>query len=787
MPPIIDAGRLAADNGVQPHLDAPPTPFRQCVIIRLCATFLFFFVAWMPVSATPGPDRGNASSGISLLFHGSLRGTLRHEGSLLLARAAGTASASRQAKADLLYLCNGNMLGPSFSSSADGGAWVMESLAAARVDALVPGPYDLFAGEQNFWNLVAGASFPVVWTNLSPVASAGTASTAGSVGRLGIEPWARFHRGETAIRLFGLISPDILRTWPGWPSSLQTRAPADCLASAAIEAGPASWTVVMGTLDPREAIELLRKFPWIDILIVNPGTSEDPIEDLGFEYGLLDGRRLFWTQPPGICMGLVEGRRDAGRLELQSRRLFLDADACEDPVLAVRLAAFEEEVSRRGQKPLRTLSPDELASFPETLVAGLCFELDAEVGLLPAAGIKALPQGNDLTTGDVRRAYPYADRVAVVPVTGKVLEALWKSRLPPSAGGQGLILTGLRMSRKTLLINGRPVNPTETYRLATVEYLSRGGLDLLPNTGAAGIGQETFNAVLTRHFSRDFRGGRLTALDRHARRPILKHHTSVGVSYNDTGFGGSAPSYKTPEKGGFFMGRDVPGLVGKPHRTLDLLLNWKTTFSEVDHDWIFRGENTVTERDGERTIDRSKLIFRWSRVRKLERYPQPFVEISTLRPFGTSQASEGKPPLFIQSMAGWQWRGSPSLKFLAGIIHMVRQSWPAKPRNTGLEIRYDFEATLKNRWSFASDLGFFATGDADQIRMFEGGLSLKYKLNDDFALTWRENAFGWKEAAVSRFATRRDSFFGLTCEKGMRRLRAFRKPGMVEFSDDKTK
>ncbi|MBF0545034.1 MAG: hypothetical protein HQM08_11395 [Candidatus Riflebacteria bacterium] len=726
---------------------------------NLKIAFLVFFVTFV----LPNSLLFSAEP-FTLLFNGSLQGTLRNENGILMAKVSTIAAETRKKASDLLMVCNGNMLGPSNTSYSDNGAWIMDSLNACGIEAMVPGPHDLSIGQDEWWKRVSEAAFPIIWTNLSPNDTEAKKYHA----RTEIRRWAVFNKGSERIRIMGVMSPEVMTFWPNWPKTLNLEPLQGSLASASKEAGDADWTIVMGYLSFAEAQTLLEKFPWIDLVITNSNRPKDGLLENIFEQQFADGRRILWTRHQITSLGLIEGSKTATYRSLKTMPIPLSSDIPEDASLSMHLNEVERNYNAIKDVPVTNLSPMEMASYSETLVQALCYELHAELGAVPAAHLRGAPSSLELTEGDIRRTSPNSERIALLTIRGAIIRELWKKRDQPLLRGKGLVLSGLCEHRGQLLLNGRPIGDSIEYRIATTEYLALGGLSFFPPSPNH-VRKESFFQMMVQHFSRKYKKGREESRKQLAEKPYLRHHTSLGFDFNRLNFGGSAPAYQNPEGGGFFMDRDVPGLVGTAYRTVDFSLNWKTVYSKVHEDWIFRGENSLYQRDGITVRDRSKMVLRWTRNSAIGTF-NPFIEFSSLSPISQSSSAGKRPPLFLEGVIGLKKKISKELGIFAGVIEMVRQSWPSKPRNFGLQTQYDLELPLPHGFELNSNMSYFMTNDSDKIRMYEGSLEFKYKFAPKYALTLRENLFGWKEAAIPSFATRNEIFFGVTCELGFRKF-----------------
>ncbi len=734
-------------------------PPRAAVAGRLLAVTIFLLVAVAPVTAAGDP-------GLDLLITGSMHGVLQSEIGMPLAKAAHIITATRATHGDALVMANGNMFGPAYATTDNGADWVVAAMNQCRFDVMVPGPHDLAIGLDAWWSRVGEARFPVVWTNLASAAVASAPDRA----RGNLRPCATWARGTGAVRVLGVISPEVYGTWPNWPRSLRLDPIDEALQRAASATTPASWTIVGGYLSFAEAQGLLQRFPWVDVVVTSANKPKEGFAEESLEHSFCDGRRIIWTRPPGLHLPHVMGQKDAAGRHLHTEARALNEATPQDPTIAGPLASVIAQVTAAGTPRVAELGAQEHQRFGDTIAAVLCHETRAEAALLLAAQIIDRPASTTMTLDDIRRMTPHNDRVAIVPLPGSTLRALWKRRHDRVFKGQGLLFTGLRKAHGRLEINHRRLVDATTYAVVTTEYLAAGGLGLLP-PGKGTVKADTVAALVQRHFSRHpVAEKRQETRQQTALRPILRHHTSLGAAFSRLSFGGSAPTYQNPSAGGFALGRDVPGLIGSSYRDLNLELNWLTSLTRVRDEWLFRGENTLNERDGVRNVDRSLLALRWLRLGGIGVW-RPFAEVSSLRPLGSSDPGNRRTPQFLQTLVGAQRRLSPEFSVLAGLIQidMLRQSRPGRPRNRGFTLMYTANYDLPHHLTFNSTMNSIFTADEDKIRMYEGMFELKYKLSTTYALTLRERVFGWKESAIPGYATRNETFFGVTAELGYRR------------------
>jgi 5'-nucleotidase/UDP-sugar diphosphatase len=105
----------------------------------------------------------------------------------------------------------------------------------------------------------------------------------------------------------------------------------------------------------------------------------------------------------------------------------------------------------------------------------------ADLALVSAGGIRdSLPAGR-LTLGDILKAQPFGNEIVVVSLSGAELDAYLRAaaKMTPGSGAFPQ-LSGVRMTIESgtvtqLLLNGRPIEPGNTYRIATTSFTARGG------------------------------------------------------------------------------------------------------------------------------------------------------------------------------------------------------------------------------------------------------------------------------------------------------------------------
>jgi 2',3'-cyclic-nucleotide 2'-phosphodiesterase (5'-nucleotidase family) len=170
-------------------------------------------------------------------------------------------------------------------------------------------------------------------------------------------------------------------------------------------------------------------------------------------------------------------------------RILIDSryDAHPDAAAAAFIQPYEHTVDSL-MKPVvgRTAEPM-IAHRPESNLSNLLsdilvwggeeFNEKPDFGVYNMGGIRAsLPQG-DITYGDVLNVAPFENHICFLTLSGEKTLQLFREMA--ARGGEG-VSHSVRMvitkdgKLKSVAINGAPVDPQRSYRIATLDYLAQG-------------------------------------------------------------------------------------------------------------------------------------------------------------------------------------------------------------------------------------------------------------------------------------------------------------------------
>lgn len=374
-----------------------------------------------------------------------------------------------------------------------------EGLAEAAVQrawgiqAFALGNHEFDKGPEVLARYIAAVNLPVLCANLDATAEPALA------GRL--VPTVSFRNGAARVVVVGLVTPETpVISSPG--PNLRFTDPAEATARAVWEArreGPAT-VVLLSHLGLGADRRLAAEVPGVDVilgghshtLVAPPVTVDGPDRPVLIAQAGAHGR---WLGRLDLDLG-AEGRISASRQVMRE----LDAGIAEDPAVAqivAQLAAPLEAVRRQvvGRLPA-ALTNQGCATGPCALGALVAEAMrraaGAEIGWQNGGGLRAgLPAG-EVTMGDLLSTLPFGNTVARVTLRGEALRAALENGLSrlPGPSGRFPQLAGLRYTADATRAPGerviameveeapgdwRPLDPARAYRVATNNFLRRGG------------------------------------------------------------------------------------------------------------------------------------------------------------------------------------------------------------------------------------------------------------------------------------------------------------------------
>jgi hypothetical protein len=346
------------------------------------------------------------------------------------------------------------------------------------------------------------------------------------------------------------------------------------------------------------------------------------------------------------------------------------------------------------------------------------------------------------------------------------LRILWSRRNDSVINNKGLVLAGLEERRGVLLVNGRPVEDEEMYRLATVEFLALGALGLLPRSPEK-IHPEEFVDLLVRHFQRAPEV-RHRMVRRIASKAIRRIDTQLDWSYNRLNFGGAADRYQFKAPATLFAASDIPGFVGQEHDLLNFSFRHERVADRPNSDTTLRLSANLSKFLGTKTVDRSDLLVRKEAKDEVGN-PTWFAEAKFTGTVQDPGVAGQDRPLFGKAVLGKVLRPSEEFKLFLGAGNVVRFSQPGDPSDVGFNLGFEFARDLTERVNFTSRLDSFAGVGGDHLRTFDLSSSLRTEVARGVSVVTRHTRFGWRDDTVGRSGNRDEFYVGLGFGLGARR------------------
>lgn len=398
----------------------------------------------------------------------------------------------RQRDGQAITTVGGDFLSPSLLSGTTQGEQMIALFNAIKVDAVTFGNHEFDFGVEPLKKRMAEAAFPWIGTNVK--------SADGSVFATTVPHWTKIV-GDVKIGFLGLITPESARLSSGGPSL--SFAPVQDSATAAIKAlkaDGASVIVALTHLTIEEDRELASKVKGIDLIL--GGHDHDPISF--YEGSTLILKAGHDAQYLGVVKLLVSTKttdKGPATTTLPTEWRFVStAGVAPDAEVERVVGGYTQKLDSDLAAVIGTTTVDldsrkdsvrtREATMGNLIADALRGALKADVVITNGGGIRAdalRPAGTALTRKDIFAELPFGNVGVLVEMSGADLLASLEhgvSKVEDKAGRfpqvSGLTMTydpkaaaGKRVIAVT--VGGKPLDPAATYRVATNDYLLKGG------------------------------------------------------------------------------------------------------------------------------------------------------------------------------------------------------------------------------------------------------------------------------------------------------------------------
>jgi len=700
-----------------------------------------------------------AYSSTTIVFNGSMKGVLGAAEDGYGVKINSVVEKLRIENPELLLLSPGNMLGPSPTSSVDGGATVIGLMNRCGYDGMAVGLHDLFAGTENLLRRAEEADFPFVASNLYPSPESALSSSLSTSRWSTIRQYLPVELGGKSVLVLGLISPALVQTWIGWPPELAVADPEETLEAYREEARRYDLVVLLGTMPLSMGGSLLEETPWIDMAILHVPGSTESLVDGGFFLERLDGRRLFWSRSRDRHMTSVTLDQGPERITWNARPYdVLEAETTDEE--SVRLVQkLEALAAEKHGDVLCRLTPYEQTHFHEALQEALRYECNAEIAIMHGYSLRDVPPPEELTAAAINSVYAYGDRVIRLDVPGKMLKDIWSLRSWCDMEGKSLIFTGMTEKQGQILVNGRPLDVNDTYRVATVEFLVAGSLNIFRGVPWQ-PGQQTLTDLLGGHFRDHADRDRIALYRANAGKPIIRARAGGEYAYNKLDFNKAATSYQYTDPQAAYRGSDIPGLVGFPYRQTNIRFNYHLQIDRPQSDITLGLNLNYSEFSEIKLMDKGTFVLGYEDKSSLGKR-RKFASLNLTSTLKDPDVAGRKHPYFLRLSAGFRWDLNQFLNGYLGLANLMRSATVDQSPNAGLNAGCHFNRRLADRLTLDITLDCFASVDSDRIRTMDGTALLTFELTRHLSFRTRYTRFSWEDNLVGQRGYRDELFHGL--------------------------
>lgn len=406
-----------------------------------------------------------------------------------MARVAGVVKAEKARGPHVLVAHAGDTLSPSLMSGFDKGAHMVDLLNMMPIDVFVPGNHEFDFGPDIFLERLSEARFPVYAANLRE----GDGSTIKGI----ID--SRIHTyGEVKVGVIGLTAEDAHKK--SQPGRFKIGGMVEvATAQAAKLRREGADIIVLVSHSNREIDDALVDSGVADVIL----SGDD--HDLYLRYN--GQTAIIEAAMDGIVVAVVDLQVKidtvAGKRKVAwwpRFRIIDTADVAPDPVVAARVAVYESQLSKSldnvvGRTTSELDSRNAAVRGGEAAIGNLFTDAlraatGADVALLNGGGFRGnhvYAPNSEITERLILSELPFLNRALVLEVKGKALREAIEAGLAGAENEVGRFpqVSGMTIRADltrpngdrivALLVGGAPVEPDKLYKLATNDFLARGG------------------------------------------------------------------------------------------------------------------------------------------------------------------------------------------------------------------------------------------------------------------------------------------------------------------------
>ena len=406
-----------------------------------------------------------------------------------VARLAAVVREVRESAPHVLVTHGGDTISPSLLSSFDKGAHMIDLFNLVGLDAMVLGNHEFDFTPAVTAARIAEAGFPILSSNA--VEPDGTLID-------GVTENLLIDVGPYKVGLFGLTTA--MTPVVSSPDPVTFRSATEVAAEQAVKLRDAGADLVVALAHTGHAEdEALMRQGLVDLLL--SGHDHDMKVEIGDGATFVEsGAQADYVTVVAITMDTVEGRNGLRFVWEPSVRVVNTVSVTPDPALQAAVEAYLGGLEREldveiGSTTVELDSRRSVVRSRESGIANLFADAmraatGADVALTNGGGIRAdkvYPPGTTLLRRDIQSELPFGNKTILLEVTGADLLAALENGVSGVETGAGRFphVSGMAFrfdaSRPAgsrvagVTVGGEPLDPSRTYRLATNDFLGRGG------------------------------------------------------------------------------------------------------------------------------------------------------------------------------------------------------------------------------------------------------------------------------------------------------------------------
>lgn len=390
-----------------------------------------------------------------------------------------------------LTTVNGDFLSPSLMSSLFKGAQMVAGFNALGVDLVVFGNHEFDLGPDVTRQRMAESTFTWLGSNVLGPDGQPFGGAQATVTR---------QVGGMTVGFFGVLTPDTARISSPGPSLTFTPViPAAQAAVQTLRQAGAEVIIALTHLTIAEDRALARAVPGISVIL--GGHDHEPIT--WYEGNTLihkSGQDAQFLGRVDLLMHKTPTAQGSQVTVTTSWRMLANRGVTPDPAIAALVAPYVTQLDQALGAALGTSSTaldsrtsavrSQETSMGNLLTDALREGLQADVALLNGGGIRGnrlYAAGTTLTQRDILQELPFGNIGVLVELSGADLLATLEHSLGqlPEPSGRFLHVAGLRLTYtptrppgqrvRAVQVGDQALDPAATYRVATSDYLLKGG------------------------------------------------------------------------------------------------------------------------------------------------------------------------------------------------------------------------------------------------------------------------------------------------------------------------